>query len=222
MDKTEKIPELLKLKERKIKAIIDNYYDEATGDFAKNLQGANVFGLDLGLGDERTLNHVVENYRRIKCYDTGIFATDIVTRLLFERGYEQDAFNLLTSKGIYSYYNIMKTGATTLPEYWTFRRSQNHPMFGSTVKYIFTYLLGIVTVGPAYRKVLIEPRFVEGLDKMKGSILTENGRISVSFIKNESEVKLNIAIPENVEAEFKYNDNIIKLKSGENELNIKL
>lgn len=222
LGKTEKIPELLKLKERKIKAIIDNYYDEATGDFAKNLQGANVFGLDLGLGDERTLNHVIENYRRINCYDTGIFGTDIVTRLLFEKGYDQDAFNLLTGKGTYSYHNIMKTGATTLPEYWTFRRSQNHPMFGSTVKYIFIYLLGIVTVGPAYRKVLIEPRFVEGLDKMKGSILTENGRISVSFIKNESEVKLNIAIPENVEAEFKYNDNIIKLKSGENELNIKL
>lgn len=222
LGETEKIPQLLKLRERKIKAIIDNYYDETTGDFAENLQGANVFALDLGLGDERTLNHVLENYRRIKCYDTGIFATDIVTRLLFERGYEQDAFNLLTSKGIYSYYNIMKTGATTLPEYWTFRRSQNHPMFGSTVKYIFTYLLGIVTVGPAYRKVLIEPRFVEGLNKMKGSLLTESGRISVFFVKEEKDVDIEITIPEGCEAEFKYKDEIIPLKAGTQYINLDL
>ena len=164
----------------------------------------------------------MENYRRLNCYDTGIFGTDIVTRLLFERGYNQDAFNLLTGKGLYSYHNIMKTGATTLPEYWTFRRSQNHPMFGSTVKYIFIYLLGIVTVGPAYRKVLIEPRFVEGLDKMKGSILTESGRISVSFTKNGKEAEVEIIIPEGSEAEFKYKNEIIPLKKGTQKLNIKL
>jgi len=109
LGETEKIPELIKLKERKIKAITDNYYDETTGDFAKNTQGANVFAIDLGLGDERTLNHVVENYRRIKCYDTGIFGTDIATRILFEKGLNQDAFDLLTSKGEYSYHTIMNT-----------------------------------------------------------------------------------------------------------------
>ena len=219
--KEELIPELLKLRERKVKAIIDNYYDEATGDFADNKQGANAFAVDIGLGDERTLMHIVENYRNIKCYDTGIFGTDITTRLLFEKGFDQDAFDLLTNEGQYSYHHIMKSGATTLPEYWTFRRSQNHPMFGSVVKYIFIFLLGMVTDGPAFKNILIEPRFVKGLDRAKGSILTESGRITVAFTKDEKEIKLTVDIPEGTIARLKYKGEEMPLVNGKNELTLK-
>ena len=56
---------------------------------------------------------------------------------------------------------------------------------------------------------------------MKGSLLTESGRISVSFVKNEKEAEIEITIPESCEAEFKYKDNIIPLKSGAQKLNVK-
>ena len=41
---------------------------------------------------------MIEHYKSTGMYDTGIFGTDIVTRILFERGHGQLAFELLTSE----------------------------------------------------------------------------------------------------------------------------
>jgi alpha-L-rhamnosidase len=68
----------------------------------------------LGLGNEKTLEEIVKKYSESKMYDTGIFGTDIVTRVLFENGYPQLAFDLLTSKEKVSFNSIMERGATTL------------------------------------------------------------------------------------------------------------
>lgn len=59
---------------RKKQAILDEYFDPATGDFAENQQGSNVFAVDLGIGDERTFANILKHYREIRKYDTGIFA----------------------------------------------------------------------------------------------------------------------------------------------------
>ena len=88
---------LLRRIETKKNAIVAEYYDPATGDFAKNLQGSNAFAVDLGLGDERTFENMAAHYELLKKYDTGIFATDILTRLFFENGREDLAIGLLTS-----------------------------------------------------------------------------------------------------------------------------
>ncbi len=40
----------------------------------------------MGLGDDTTYPNMVRYYQKLGCYDTGIFATDILTRVLFERG----------------------------------------------------------------------------------------------------------------------------------------
>ena len=88
----------------------------------------------------------MEYYRKTKEYDTGIFGTDIVTRVLFEHGDGDVAADLLMSEGKISYEEMRRRGATTLWEYWpdtTGDRSHNHPMFGAAAVYIFEYLLGI-------------------------------------------------------------------------------
>ena len=76
-------------------------------------------------------------------YDTGIFGTDIATRVLFEKGREDIAVMLLTSKEEVSFYNQICNGATTILEYWNGVRSQCHPMFGAVTRYLFEYILGI-------------------------------------------------------------------------------
>ena len=122
------------LKERiagREKALYQRYYDPQTGDFAENAQGANAFMVDLGLGDARTLEHIAQRYAALGEYDTGIFGTDIVTRVLFERGHKALAAKLLTSCGASSYGHMRLTGATTLYEYWHGGRSYSHPMFGA-------------------------------------------------------------------------------------------
>lgn len=77
---------LEKRAEIKKAAMVRKYYDPETGDFAKNVQGANCFAVDLGMGDERALRHLVEHYTKNTWFDTGIFGTDILIRVLFEHG----------------------------------------------------------------------------------------------------------------------------------------
>ena len=62
------------------------YFNKFDGNFMMNVQGANAFAADLGLGDDTTYPNMVRYYQKLGCYDTGIFATDILTRVLFERG----------------------------------------------------------------------------------------------------------------------------------------
>ncbi len=220
LHREELIPELMQRKEKRCRALVEHYFDPDTGDFAGNIQGANAFAVDLGLGDERTLQHVVDRYREYGMYDTGIFGTDIVTRVLFERGYAQEAYGLLTSKGNYSFYNWMVSGSTTLPEYWTFRRSQNHPMFGAVVKYLFTCLLGIERLKPGYESVRIHPAFVDGLNGAEGFITTVHGKIAVKYEKNQMETRLEIEIPEHVSGLVVCGGKELPLQTGKTVLSI--
>ena len=202
LGKPEFIPNLDALAERKKAAVIREYYNDETGDFAENVQGANAFAVDLGLGDERTFAHIVEHYRRETWYDTGIFGTDIVTRVLFEHGEEQLAFDLLTSKGKYSFHHWMSTGCTTFPEYWTYKRSQNHPMFGGVVKYLFYNLLGIKQSGAGFDKLTISPVMVDGLGYADGHITTRHGEVRVKYVKQDGFTSFEVVIPDGVDADF--------------------
>lgn len=199
---------------KKKKAVTDTYFSPETGDFAKNEQGANSFAVDLGLGDERTFNNMIKKYSERKMYDTGIFGTDIVTRVLFEKGRADLAAALLTSKGEISYYNQIQNGATTILEYWNGVRSQCHPMFGAVTKYLFEYILGIRQTkdSVAHDKVIISPECMKEIPKAKGKIKTVKGEIAVEY--NENEIK--VTIPEKISAVLILNNKTSNLKEGIN------
>ena len=189
-----------------------------------NVQGANSFAVDIGLGNEKTYENMVSYYKKLGFYDTGIFATDIVTRVLFEKGDSDLAVDLMTNNGEQGYEHWRRNGATTFQEYWDSNRSRSHnpPMFGATVAYIFEYLLGIKqaenTAG--YTSLVIAPQSVDRFTKMSGSMKTPSGVVAVSYQNNSGEVKFNISIPDGVNAVFRYLDKEIRLSKGENEFEI--
>ncbi|MBR6790816.1 MAG: alpha-L-rhamnosidase N-terminal domain-containing protein [Oscillospiraceae bacterium] len=187
------VPALLERKARLEKAVLDHYYDPDTGDFCGNVQGANAFAVDIGLGDERTYAHMRDHYRATGCYDTGIFGTDIVTRLLFERGDEDIAAALLMSEAEISFTTMMKNGATTLWEYWEKdrARSDDHPMFGAVVRYLFHYILGI---RPDGEKLSIAPVFPEGLTWARGSRIVGGRKVTVSWKRENGAVTLQTSV----------------------------
>ena len=197
---------------RKKQAIQDTYFDPETGDFAGNQQGSNVFAVDLGIGDERTFANVLRHYREIKKYDTGIFATDVLTRILFERGESELAVSLLTSKEDDTFYSRMKMGGTTIPEYWTGHRSQCHPMFGAVSQYLFAYVLGIRQKKHSicYEDLVIAPECMDSIGEAEGSIMTKNGRISVKYNKTE----ITVRIPEKTKALLLMNGQEQVLEAG--------
>ncbi|MBQ3762211.1 MAG: family 78 glycoside hydrolase catalytic domain [Clostridia bacterium] len=209
-------------REKACRAIVKNYYDPGTHDFAEGIQGANAFALDVGLGDEITLSHFFERYEQLGSYDTGIFGTEIVTRLLGKKGRYDLEYKLLTSEKPNSFGSMMHTGATTLWEYWSdceYQRSLNHPMFGAAGKQLFYDALGIRqaegTVG--WRKVCIEPRFMKWLPQAEGHITTPLGKIVVSYRKTLLKTKVCVEIPEGVQAELVVGGKAVKLTAGRNE-----
>ena len=54
VDKPEEIGTFTAKAEKATKALLKTYFDEETGNFFGNIQGANAYGLDIGLGDGRT------------------------------------------------------------------------------------------------------------------------------------------------------------------------
>ena len=224
--KEEDIPEYEEKINYRKGAITAAYFNAFDDNFVMNVQGANSFAVDLGLGNEKTYENLVKYYKKLGCYDTGIFATDIVTRVLFRNGDSDLAVDLLTNDGPQGYEHWRKNGATSFHEYWDSNRSRSHshPMFGSTVAYIFEYLLGIKqaqgTVG--YTSLVIEPVAINRFKKMKGSIKTLKGDVSVSYKNDSGVVNFEIVIPEGVKAEFRYSEKTISLSQGTNNFEVVL
>ena len=197
------------------------YYDEKSGVYCGNVQGSNAFAVNIGLGDERTMKNLVKKYRKDKSFDTGIFGTKILIKTLFEKGYGDDAIDLLCSKNKISYYSWMKAGATTLWEAWENPRSLNHPMFGSPVIYLFRYVLGIKQVSDCgYKRVKISPLKLKRLKCVCGSMTTENGVIRGSYSKAGEKRRFIVDIPEGVSADFEYEGYKRILSSGNNVIDL--
>ncbi len=197
--------------------IDDKYYDDKSGDYCGNVQASNAFAINIGLGDERTLKNLVKKYKKDKFFDTGIFGTKLLIKTLFEKGYGDEAIDLLCSKNKISYYSWMKAGATTLWEAWENPRSLNHPMFGSPVIYLFRYVLGIKQVSDCgYNRVKVSPMKLKRLKRVRGYLTTENGVIKVSYSKTGETRRFIIDIPEGVSADFEYEGYKKILANGKN------
>lgn len=207
--------------EEKRQAILNAYYSPQTGSFIGDVQGANSFATDIGLGGERTYENTRKKYSAADSFDTGIFGTDILTRVLFERGDANTAFRLLISEGKGSFYNMKKQGATTIWENWDGERSHSHPMFGAATRYLFSFILGITQekTSAGYEHILIAPQIPDGLNYASGHITTVRGKISVTFKRTESEADFYVTVPQR--ARFTYgSDCEFELRDGENHIHI--
>lgn len=207
--------------EEKKQAILNAYYSPQTGSFIGDAQGANSFAVDIGLGGERAFNNTKKKYDDADAFDTGIFGTDILTRVLFERGCADTAFHLLTSTGKGSFYNMKKQGATTIWENWDGERSHSHPMFGAVTRYLFSFILGITQEknSAGYEKIVIAPQIPDGLSRASGHITTVRGEIAVSFVRTEREMDFYVTVPQ--KAWFTYgSDCEYELWEGENHIHI--
>lgn len=221
LGKTEDIPEFEKRIEKRKAAIMTAYFNKWDGNFLGGQQGANAFALDIGLGDERTYENMVEDYRKRGGYDTGIFGTDILTRVLFEHGDGQLAADLILSETVHSFAEMRRLGATTFWEYWpqSLRdRSHNHPMFGAVTAYLYDYLLGIRAKDgcAGYSEIVIAPVLVDNINEIEGHRTLNSGKVAVAYKKNGNSVEFDIEIPENQPAEFIFDGKTYKINTGKN------
>ena len=215
--------EKITLRKRAIQAA---YYNTFDGNFVMNVQGANSFAVDLGLGGPDTYPNMVNYYKKLGYFDTGILATDVLIRTLFEHGDAELAADILTNNGSQGYEHWRQNGATTFHEYWDSNRSRSHchPMFGAPVAYFFEYLLGIRQTEEScgYSEMVISPQIISKFNRMSGSMDTPNGTVSVSYEKTGEDVKFSISVPEGCKATFSIPSHERVLNAGKNEFSVSL
>lgn len=162
-----------------VEAINAHYFDAASGSFLGGVQGADAFAADIGAGDERTLSNLVARYEKLGTFDTGIFGTDILIRVLFEKDYAGLAFRLLVNENENtSYGSMMNQGATTLWENWNGCDSRCHPMYGAVCAYIFSEILGIKEKDG---EITVTPAFLPELGDCCGSTVINGKTVSVKI-----------------------------------------
>lgn len=163
-------------------ALCRAYYDPESGDFCGGVQGANAFGLMLGLGDRRTHTRLLSYYRERGGLDTGIFGTDVLCEYLVRVNELSLLYSLLSAEGNASFGFMRSHGATTLWEDWSDRRarSHNHPMFGGCVRQLFYGFLGL-SFTPGGREVTVRPRRVAGLGHIEATVTLPSGTLTFDY-----------------------------------------
>ena len=152
----------------------------------------------------------------------GMLGIQYIYDALSQNGKTEEAYKLVTAKGIPGYSEWFKNGATTLWETWkdsNFTDSRNHHMFSNVLVWFFKYLLGIKVSLSNNGKLeyYIEPNFIKELSHCEGYITLPSGKIEVSWKRKENDIVLTIVIPYGFSCLYKDN----KLLYGKNIINIK-
>ena len=170
--------------------------------------------LHFGLCEEKDKKHlarllkelVVENEMRMT---TGFLGTPYILHALSDNGYSDIAYNLLFQERKPSWLYSVKLGATTIWEHWDgidedgniwseAMNSFNHYAYGAVFDWIFQNSLGIRRIKPAYEEIEIKVIPDKRLSFAKGGIETKFGKIDVYWYYKESDVNLEIEIPDGV------------------------
>ena len=184
-----------------------HFYDADSHTYCGGIQGADAFAVDVGLGDERMIRAIAEKYDALGAFDTGIFGTDILIRILFTNGYGDLALKLLTSEKENSFGAWLRRGETSLCEYWCGRASHNHHMFGAPLRYIFSHALGVDDSGEMLEICPAELSFEVS---METEMETELGKV---FVRREITKSVEIfTLRSDVTTNFRYRSMNLTLK----------
>ena len=190
------------------KRINDNFFDPQTISYSNKTQLSYALPLQMHIVPDAYRERLAENLRKTMedndySLDFGFIGSVMVPDALSETGNTDVAFRMATKTTMPSWgYWIKETGATSLYETWDIKRnigdaSLNHPSMGAISAWMYKYIAGINTdpEAPAFKKIIIKPAFVQGLDWAKASVESQYGPITSEWKRDGDKVTLNIAIP---------------------------
>ena len=206
--------------------ILYNFYREDTGDFCQGVQGENIlplhYGIAAGERAQRAEANAADYYSRTRGYhlDTGIVATPVLIEYFTDHGRRELAYMLMTARGEPSYAAMLQD-ETTLCECWNKQWprscieaklvdegtecSHDHPMFGSTVAWLFKRVAGL-DLSELYKKtVWFRPKFTDFLSSASASKRTAYGVCSIAWNSRPS-LQFRVRVPNGLTAKFELED----------------
>lgn len=183
------------------------FFVSETGGYGKNNQAANSLALAFGLVPEAQRARVLENLvADVKAHDhhltTGNLCTKYLMEVLTEGGRTDVAFRIATQETYPSWGFMLANGATTVWERWEYltggqMNSHNHPMMGSVGSWFYKYLAGIRPdpAGPGFRRFIVRPHPVAGLDWVRATYRSPYGLIESAWRTQGGRFSLRVSVP---------------------------
>ncbi|OUP85424.1 alfa-L-rhamnosidase [Lachnoclostridium sp. An169] len=161
---------------------------------------------------ERILQTLVVNIENHKNHlATGFVGTPYLCHVLSENGAHGMASTLLMREDYPSWLYAVNMGATTIWERWnsikpdgTFdesgMNSLNHYSYGSIGDWMYRKAAGISQLEPGYKKILIRPMLVKGLEEVHAKLQCPYGQIASGYVCRDGKLKIHAEIPANTTA----------------------
>ncbi len=189
------------------KQIYETTFWEQKGLRTKYRQTSNLLPLAFCMVPEENKKAVLENLvndiiNKDYHFDTGCTGVKFVLPVLYDNGYSDIAYKVLTQKSYPSWCFWLENGATSAWESWEkTTRSQDHYFLGSYDEVFFTHFAGIKDVKNGYRSFTVSPQFDCGLKYVKASVNTVFGKIICDWKLNEDDtITVEITIPQDTNA----------------------
>jgi len=191
------------------------YFNADSARYDNNTVTANILSLQLGLipeGKEEALFEQIVQKTEVDFgghVSTGVLGIQQLMRGLTKYGNVDLAYRIATNTTYPSWGYMIEKGATTIWELWNgdtanpAMNSANHVMLlGDLIIWYYEDLAGIKNhpESVAYKKLLMEPKFPEGLSHVKASYQSAYGEIKSEWTKEGSSFVWQITIPANSSA----------------------
>ena len=192
-----------------------NFYNKASAQYSNNTVTANLLPLAFGMvpqeDEENVFQNIVnkimvENRGHIS---TGVVGTQWLMRWLTKLGRADIAYRLASNTTYPSWGYMAENGATTIWELWNGNtanpamNSQNHVMLlGDLLIWMNENLAGIQSdrVEVAFKKIIMKPSLVNGLQYVEASYQSPYGTIISSWKKDANQWQWDITVPGNTTA----------------------
>ena len=212
--------EYLSAAERFRKAFNEKFYNAEKGIYEttvwnqkgsrkKYRQTSNLLPLSYGMVDAENKQTVLDNLIKDiieKDYhlDTGCTGTKHLLPVLFNEGYSDVAFKILTQKTYPSWGFWVENGADSAWESWErTTRSLDHYFLGTYDEILYSHIAGIRNIKDGYKSFTVAPEISCDLEFAKTYINSPQGKIRCEWKKKNGKTAVEIEIPENSVAEIR-------------------
>ncbi|MGF1924881.1 MAG: alpha-L-rhamnosidase C-terminal domain-containing protein, partial [Bacteroidia bacterium] len=197
----------------KIKQAFNQKFYNDRGYYGTNLLTDNVIALYFGMVPSNEVDKVFKNITyTIEVTNKGHLSNGLVgiqwlMRCLNDNGRPDLAYTIATKKTYPSWGYMIDNGATTIWELWNGNtadpkmNSQNHVMMlGDLLIWYYENLAGIKAETAAFKKIVMKPEMIDGLNSVNASYNSSYGLIKSSYGRSDGQFIWNLKIPVNTTA----------------------
>ncbi|MBP3937773.1 MAG: family 78 glycoside hydrolase catalytic domain [Clostridia bacterium] len=183
-------------------------------------QTSNLLPLSFGMVDEENKDAVIRNLvddiiTHDYHLDTGCTGTKHFLPVLFNAGYADVAYKVLTQTAYPSWGYWIKSGSTSAWEAWEpSTRSLDHYFLGTYDEALYSHIAGIRDIRDGYRRFTVAPETDCGMQWAKAKIDSPLGIIRSEWKKENGKTLIEIEIPEGATAEIRIKDIVNEIRGG--------